>query len=155
MEILYEIIQENPNFYVWAFSIVNIFWGLFLYFNKQRHDRELEGLKNSLKLDSDRRLRVFELKAGQYETYVSSLDAFGKKSQSDLPGRMKPIFDEYLSDYLSAAIAGDKQRENEVISWFSSKISAITNDIAEDYIKIQAESNRLKLTATDEMVQEF
>jgi len=39
MEIIYTLIQENPQFYAWAFGVINILWGVFLYFNKN-HTRE-------------------------------------------------------------------------------------------------------------------
>lgn len=155
MESIYSVIQENPGFYAWVFALINALWIAFTYVNRRRHERELEALKDSLKLESDRRLKVFELKVSQYEAYVANLDSFGKKHQVDLPQRMQPIFNKYLKDYLDASESGDKQKEAEVITWFNSQIGAIMNEAGEDYYRIQAESNRLKLTATDAMVEEF
>ncbi|MFH2057499.1 MAG: hypothetical protein ABIJ59_01185 [Pseudomonadota bacterium] len=113
------------------------------------------GLTNSLKFESDRKLKVFELKLRKFEEYVSNLDSFGKKHQVDLPQKMQPIIDKYLADYLNATAAGDKEKETKAITWFSSQISALMSLASEDYIKIQAESSKLKLTATDEMVDAF
>lgn len=79
-------------------------------------------LRSDLSLEAERRKRVFELKANQYETYVANLDAFGRKHQVDLPARMRPIFDKYLNDYLAATESGDKQQEHQVITWFSSQV---------------------------------
>lgn len=109
----------------------------------------------SLKLDSERRLTVFSLKASQYEAYVIHLDNFGKKGASEIPNRMRPIFDTYLQSYLAATEAGDKKAELIAISAFSSKISAITQEGAVEVMALKAESNRLKLTATDEMMSTF
>lgn len=155
MEELYRVIQQHPDYFAWAFGLINVLWIAFTYFNSQSHEKAMTNLSNSLKLDSDRRLKVFELKANQYEAYVSNLDAFGKKHQVELPSRVQPIFNKYLADYLSASESGDKQKETEVITWFSSQIAALMYEVSEDYFKIQAESNKLKLTATDEMVDEF
>lgn len=155
MSAIYAAIQENPEYFAWAFGVVNVLWGLFVYFNKQSHDRAMARLKNDLALESERRKRVFELKASLYETYVANLDAFGRKHQVDLPARMRPIFDKYLSDYLAASESGDKQQEHQAITWFSGQVSALMYEGLDDVLKLQAESNRLKLTATDEMIDTF
>ncbi|ENB2089763.1 hypothetical protein [Vibrio alginolyticus] len=155
MESVYNVIQENPDYFAWVFGVVNVLWGLFVYFNKQSHDKALENLKHGLSLEAERRKKVFELKATQYEAYVSNLDAFGKKYQVDLPAKMQPIIDQYFNDYLAAAQVGDKEKEREVVCWFGSKISEVMRDGMEDLMKLQAESNKLKLTATDQMIETF
>lgn len=155
METIYKIIQEHPGYFAWAFGLVNALWIAFTYFNSQRHDRELRNLEQRLRLDADRRLKVFELKATQYESYVTNLDAFGKKNQTDLPKRMQPIFDRYFKEYLEASAANNKEREAAVITWFGSQISSLMQESAEDYFRLQAESSKLKLTSTDEMIECF
>ena len=155
MQTLYEIIQKDPKFYVWVFSLVNIAWGLFVYFNKQRHERELKHLEQDLKYSADRRLKIFDLKAAQYSQYVTDLDSFGKKNQIEMPARMQPIFDEYLKRYLQATDAEDKEKEREAIGWFSTQISALVQEGYQDIMKLKYESNRLKLIATEEMLETF
>lgn len=155
MSAIYTVIQENPEYFAWAVGLINVLWVVFIYFNKQSHDRAMAQLQSDLSLEAERRKKVFELKANQYETYVANLDAFGRKHQVDLPARMRPIFDKYLNDYLAAAESGDKQQEHQVITWFSSQVSALMQDGIDDVMKLQAESNRLKLTATDEMIDTF
>lgn len=155
MQTIYEIIQNNPEFYVWVFSLVNIAWGLFAYFNKQRHERELKHLEQDLKYSADRRLKIFDLKAAQYSQYVTDLDSFGKKNQIEMPARMQPILDEYLQRYLQATDAGDKEKEREAVGWFSSQISALVQEGYQDIMKLKYESNRLKLIATEEMLETF
>ena len=135
--------------------VVNVLWGLFAYFNKQSHDKALAKLKHELALDADRRKRVFELKATQYEAYVENLDEFGKKHQVDMPARIQPVFDKYLNDYLVATQNGDKNQEREVITWFSSKISSFMQEGLSDVLKLQSESNKLKLTATGRHFERF
>ncbi len=155
MTVIYELIQKYPVLSAWAFGTVNILWILFSYFNKQRHDKALANLKHDLNLDAERRKKVFELKVTQYEAYVSNLDAFGKKNQVDIPARMQPIVDKYFYEYLSAAESGDKEKEKKVITWFGSQISVLMQEGLSDVLKLQSESNRLKLTATDEMIKTF
>lgn len=155
MNAVYDAIQESPQFFAWAFGLVNVLWVLFTYFNKQSHEKQLAKLEQHLRLDADRRLKVFELKVTQYESYVMSLDAFGRKQQSEMPARMQPIFDKYLSDYLAAAEAEDKAAEHKVITWFSNQVSGLMQEVYADSLKLKSESNRLKLTATDEMIETF
>jgi len=155
MEIIYTLIQENPQFYAWAFGIINILWGVFLYFNKQSHERKLKHLEQDIKYGFDRRLKIFDLKATQYSQYVTDLDSLGKKNQVEIPAKMQPIFQTYFTEYLNASESGDSQRENEVITWFSSEIQSLMNEGLKDVMKLKYESNRLKLIATDEMLVTF
>ncbi|MCP4162354.1 MAG: hypothetical protein GY760_19965 [Deltaproteobacteria bacterium] len=50
MEAIYKLIQTNPDYFAWVFGLVNIMWGVFLYFNKQSHDKKMANLKHSLSL---------------------------------------------------------------------------------------------------------
>lgn len=155
MQEIYDLIQGNPKFYAWTFGIVNLLWVAFAYFNKQRHERNLKQLEQDLRFRADRRLKIFDLKASEYAKYVTDLDSFGKKNQIEMPERMQPIFDQYLQNYLAATEVGDKERERQVIGWFSSQISALIQEGLKDVLKLKSESNRLKLIATDEMLQTF
>ena len=155
MQSIYELIQENPEYYAWVFGLINILWGLFVYFNKQRHDRDLKQLEQDLRYRADRRLKIFDLKASEYAKYVADLDSFGKKNQIEMPKRMQPIFDEYLQNYLAATQAGDKEQERQVVGWLSSQVSVLMQEGVQDVLKLKRESNRLKLIATDEMLQTF
>ena len=155
MEIIYTLVQENPQFYAWAFGIVNILWGGFLYFNKQSHERKLKHLEQDIKYRFDRRLKIFDLKATQNSQYVTDLDSLGKKNQVEMPAKMQPIFQTYLKEYLDASESGDPQRENDVIAWLSSEIQSLMNEGLKDVMKLKYESNRLKLIASEEMLATF
>lgn len=48
LEVIYEAIKARPDYFAWAFGLVNILWGGFVYFNKKRHERELVSLKASI-----------------------------------------------------------------------------------------------------------
>ncbi|HIF9188391.1 TPA: hypothetical protein ACX6PH_001352 [Photobacterium damselae] len=152
---LYEIIQKDPKYYVWLFGVINAIWVVFVFLFKSWHDRQLRRLEQDLKFDAERRLKVFDLKATEYANYVASLDQFGKKNQSEIIGRIQPIFDQYLSDFMAASTEGNQEKVREVLVWFSQQISFIMREGGEDFLKLKSESNRLKLIATDDMLETF
>lgn len=130
-------------------------WLGFVYFNKQTHEKNLKQLEQDLRYRAGRRLKIFDLKASEYGKYVTDLDAFGRKNEIEMPERMQPIFDEYLQRYLAAAEAEDKEQERIVIGWLSSQISGLMQEGLKDVLILKSESNRLKLIATDEMLETF
>lgn len=50
METIYNIIQSNPDYFAWAFGIVNALWLVFVYFNNKSHGRAIEALKYNFSL---------------------------------------------------------------------------------------------------------
>lgn len=153
MQYIYNLIQGNPGFFAWIFGIVNVLWGVFLYFNGQRHNRELKALQHSLDLDIERRKQVFKMKVTQYERYVGMIDEFGRKYQTELITRMKPLFEQYMSAMLAAA--NDENSKSVAIATFSSQVMELMNESSEEYMKLKAESRSLKLTASDSLIKIF
>lgn len=153
METIYEIISNNPGYFAWAFAIVNALWAIFLLFNKQRHDRELKSIQHDLNLDLERRKKVFEIKVSQYENYVRNLDDFGRKYQSELFGKMQPIFQKYMERMLEAE--NDEQKKTAAISHFSLEIMDLMNEGMKQYNLLKSESRSLKLTASDSLLNIF
>ncbi len=155
MQYAYDLIQTNPEYFALGFVLVNVLWVLFAYLNKQRHDKALANLARNLKLEAERRKTIFELKVAQYESYVNNLDEFGRKHQVDIPSRMQPIFKKYLRDIMEASELQNKEKTKDVIVWFCDQITTLMQEGLNDVLKLQSESNRLKLTATDEMIETF
>ncbi len=155
MKTLYDIISNNPDYFAWVFGLVNFLWVAFLYFNKKKHDRELETLKHSLNLDLEKRKKIYEMKATQFEKYFRMADDFGKKQQVDLPKRFQPIFDECLRNYLKAEQEGNQEASRGVIAHFSSQIGSIMNEGMEEYLSLKFETNSLKLIASERLASIF
>ncbi len=124
---------------------------MFVYFNRKRHEREIESLKHSYNLDLEKRKRIYEMKATQFEKYFRMIDDFGKRQQVDIPKRMQPIINEFMRNYLKAIDRGDKTAATESITNFGSKISDVTNEGMEQYLSLKSETNSLKLIASDEL----
>ena len=151
MEEIFKLISEKPEYAAWVFGVVNALWIAFLYFNKKRHEKELIAVKQSFDLDLERRKKVFEMKASQYEVYFRHIDAIHNKHQTDYQDIFTPIMNEFMSSYLEA---GDKNNEKEATKAtirFSEKISKITQDGFQELGVIESETNSLRLTASDEV----
>jgi hypothetical protein len=152
MQIIYDLVKQSPEFYTWVFTIISTLCLVFAYFNKQSHGRELKKLEQNLRYDADRRLKIFDLKANEYSRYVTHLDEFGKKNNSEMLNKLQPIVDEYMKNYLTATSEGDKEKEIQVITWFGSQISLLTQDGMKEVMQLRHESNRIKLIATADML---
>jgi len=153
MQAIYELIKQQPEFFAWVFGLVNVLWGVFIYFNQKRHSQELVRLKQSLDLDLERRRKVFEMKATHYESYFSHIDLFHRKHQNDYQEVFTPIFNEFMSRYLRAEDMGDKRESTNASIWFGEEISKITADGFQEYMILENETNSLKLTASDEVAR--
>jgi hypothetical protein len=149
MKFIYDLIQQDPEYFAWAFGIVNVLWVAFLYFNKKRHDRALKELQHSLNLDLERRKRVFNLKVGQYERYVGMLDEFGRKYQTGLFSRVEPIFKQFMSAMLAA---NNEQLKTSALAMFSQQMLGVFDESSLEWFKLKAESKSLKLSASDSLI---
>lgn len=151
MEILFDLISSKPDYFAWAFGIVNALWAGFLYFNKKRHERELIRVQQTFDLDLERRKKVFEMKASQYESYFKHIDGIHNKHQMDYQDVFVPIMNEFMAGCLSATSAGDPQGTTQATIQFSEKISRVTRVGFEELSVIESETNTLRLTASDEV----
>ncbi|WP_016957461.1 hypothetical protein [Catenovulum agarivorans] len=163
MELIFDLIQKNPDYFAWIFSLINILWLGFTYFNKQTHDKalkaiqlehekKLKSVQHDLNLDLERRKKIFELKTSQYEQYVIRLDSFGRKYQVELFEKMQPIFQSYMAKMINAE---DEAQRRSAIGEFSTETMVIMGQSMEQYQIIKAESKALKLTASDSLLVIF
>ena len=153
MEQIFNFIQTKPEYFAAIFAVVNVLWGVFLYFNKIRHTRELESLKQSLNLDLERRKKVFEMKSSSYEGYFHNVDAFHAKHKNDYQDILTPLFNDFNRKFQEAESIGDKQASTEATIWFSQEIQKITFDGFHELQSLENQTNTLKLTASDEVAQ--
>ena len=146
MEEIFKIIAEKPHYAAWAFGVINALWLAFLYFNKKRHEKELIQVKQSFDLDLERRKKIFEMKAAQYESYFRYIDGIHNKHQTDYQDILIPIMNEFMSSYLNAS---DESAATAATIKFSEKISKISRDGFQELGIIESETNSLRLTASD------
>ncbi len=148
---IFGIIQREPEYFAWVFALVNVLWGFFVYFHQKRHSKEIEALKQTLNLDLERRRKVFEMKATQYETYFNNIDAFQRKHQNDYQEIFVPIFNEYIRRSLEANKGSNTSVSTSATTWFSQEIQKITLDGFQERQALELQTNSLKLTASDEV----
>ena len=152
MESVYSYIQQNPDYFAWIFTLLNVLWVGYVYFNKKSHDKNLKKMQHSLNLDLERRKKVFELKMSHYERYVKMLDEFGRKYQSELFERMQPIFARYLAQMLDCKT---EEKKSAALSHFSMKTMELMNESMREYAILKSESRSLKLTASVSLLKIF
>lgn len=148
---IFTTISENPQYYAWAFGLVNALWLGFVYFNNKRHERELIEVKQSYDLDLERRKKVFEMKASQYEAYFRHIDAIHSRHQTDYQDVFMPIMNEFMASYLEASSINDEEASTAATIKFSEQISKLTRDGMQELAVIESETNSLRLTASDEV----
>ena len=151
MEEIFKVISENPEYSAWAFGLVNALWLGFVYFNKKRHEKKLIEVQQSFDLDLERRKKVFEMKASQYEAYFRHIDAIHNRHQTDYQGIFVPIMNDFMSSSLKASSRDDEVAATEAVIEFSEKLSKLTRDGMQEMGIIESETNSLRLTASDEV----
>lgn len=151
MEEIFIAISEKPEYFAWAFGVVNALWLFFVYFNKKRHENELVEIKQSLDLDLQRRMKVFEMKASQYEAYFKHIDHIHNRHKTDYQDVFMPIMNKFMSSYLQASAVNDEAASTTATIEFSEQISKITYDGFLELGVIESETNSLRLTASDEV----
>lgn len=155
MDAIFTLISDHPKITAFLVLLTNGLWALASLYFKHAHERRLQEAKHDRNLDLERRKKVFEMKVTQYESFMERLDKFAKRNQVDMPKRMQPIFDDFMREYLVATDKGDKELERESIASLGSATSSLMQESLEDYLSLKGESNRLKLTASDEMLKSF
>jgi len=147
------IISQKPEYVTFVFILVNALWVVFVYLNKKRHEKKLIEVKQSFDLDLERRKKVFEMKANQYETYFRLIDNIHNKHQTDYQEIFIPIMNKFMSSYLEASSRNDKEAQTQATIKFSESISKITRDGFKELGIIESETNSLRLTASDEVAK--
>ena len=155
MDEIYKLIEGYPKNVAAVFALTNGVWLLVTFILRQKHERAIQRTKHAFDLDLERRKKVFEMKARQYEDYVGLLDDFGRKNQVEIPSKMQPMIQRFFADYLKAEDESDAKGSRQAITSFSSDISTLTQDSLNDFLKLKSESNKLKLTATPELLAIF
>ena len=116
--------------------------------------RRLEGEKELVRkehqLDIEKRKYRYESKREQFVKYFNLIDAFAAKSNSEIQSRFLPMTTAYNSEYLNGY--GDKQKETDAITKFSSGIQGLMFEANENLIRLRSETNAIKIIASTRTV---
>ena len=112
-----------------------------------KYRAETEELKKQHSLDIEKRKYQYEDKRTQFTKYFSMLDQFHGKSHKIFTERFSPIFNDFLSSY----IEDDEESNNKAIVIFNSGIQSLFNELYEEQIKINNETNSIRLISTPEI----
>jgi len=163
METIYGIFQQNQNYYVWISVIISALYSAFLYFyrerrNKERdvmlqnHSVEMERLKHSFDLELHKRKAMYEMKASQFEKYYRMADELEKANNVEMPARLNILYKEFME----AALSDDNNEISaKVIAEFGFGIGNLMNEASKGYHSFKAETNSLKLIASDALSEIF
>jgi hypothetical protein len=153
MNDLMTFIQSNPKLMTILFTLINTLWIAFTYFNKKKHAREIELVKQSLNLDLERRKKVFEMKVSHYENYFSNIDAIHKKHENDLQNVMNPLITEFYRRFNKAEVVKDQMAITDAATWFSEEIRQLTIAGFNEMQILEQQTNSLKLSASNEIAK--
>ena len=111
------------------------------------HAVELENIKKDHSLDVEKRKYQYESKKDQFIKFFQLIDEFNGKSHEMFQERFPPIMDRLLEGCLSE----EQAVRNESTLVFNQEIMLIFNDLHKEQIKINAESNSIRLIASCEI----
>ena len=111
------------------------------------HAVELEKVKKDHALDVEKRKYQYESKKDQFIKFFRLIDEFNGKSHEMIQDRFPPIMDRLLKGCLSE----EQAVCNESTLVFNQEIRLIFNDLYKEQIKINTESNSIRLIASYEI----
>lgn len=127
MEYIYELVKANPAYFTWIFAVINVLWGLFVYFNKQSHDKVIARLKYDLAIKEAETLPLI------------------KKLQEleELAGEAKEVANSYRSTEQKRAFRSECYPKLERLAGQLSKYPKLTQAIRDlnQFCAIMAEDN--------------
>ena len=133
--------------------VTSLFWAVVSIFIKMWYDRKMKFLEHSLKFDTDRRLKTYEIKAKQYSDYITMLDTINQEDFELGFESIKSTWGRYLNQ-ISTSETDEKIQLalDEFMSNLNTTMQEITKRVSITRLKINAASNSLKLLATNEML---
>ncbi len=153
MQLIIKIIQNNPEFISFLFIIINALWFIFVYFNKKKHERNLEILKNNLSLEKEKEKIIFEKRIEMYYHYYTLFENFSKKNVFDQTNNFLPIQDKFIKNISQAQLNNSTGEILELVKNFFGEISNLMSNIKDDYNRLNSETNKLRLISSDRIIE--
>ena len=117
----------------------------------KRLENEKELVRKEHQLDIEKRKYKYESKREQFVKYFNLIDDFTAQSNKDIQSRFLPMMTSYTQEYLNGY--GDKEKETEAITKFSSGIQTLMFEANENLIRLRGETNAIKIIADKRTVE--
>ncbi|MGF1851123.1 hypothetical protein L4C44_04425 [Vibrio satsumensis] len=112
-----------------------------------KHTNELESIKKQHQLDIEKRKFKYEDKRAQFSKYFRLIDEFNSKCNSVFVER----FPQMNQRLLAGQISGCQDTANKSLLDFNHEIMLLFNELNEEQIKVNTESNSIRLIASPEV----
>ena len=112
-----------------------------------KHTNELESIKKQHQLDIEKRKFKYEDKRAQFSKYFRLIDEFNSKCNSVFVER----FPQMNQRLLAGQISGCQDTANKSLLDFNHEIMRLFNELNEEQIKVNTESNSIRLIASPEV----
>ncbi|EMK3512032.1 hypothetical protein V8094_004565 [Vibrio parahaemolyticus] len=112
-----------------------------------KHTNELESVKKQHQLDIEKRKFKYEDKRAQFSKYFRLIDEFNSKCNSVFVER----FPQMNQRLLAGQISGCQETANKSLLEFNYEIMQLFNELNEEQIKVNTESNSIRLIASPEV----
>ncbi|MEI6214999.1 MAG: hypothetical protein WCP10_12910 [Desulfuromonadales bacterium] len=108
---------------------------------------EMEWIKKQHALDIEKRKYLYDEKRQQFVKYFALLDEFHRKSNAIFTSQFQPIMNRFLASYLVT----DETAKNNAILEFNREVHLIFNQLYEEQLKVNTETNSIRLISSDTM----
>lgn len=160
MQSILSFVSENPVFFTILFTLSNILWMIFSFYQKQKNDKslidykaekdkDLESLKHSFDLKLETKKKNFGIKQEIYGDFFNKLDKFHSKAQIDSQKSINLYMQKFLIDLFNASEKNDTNMIAQVTSEYHQNIQSLFANLSKELNTLQNECNRLKFFAPD------
>lgn len=112
-----------------------------------KYSSEMEEIKKQHSLDIEKRKYIYEEKRQQFVKYFALLDEFHRKSNAIFTSQFQPIMSRFLASYL----VEDQAVKNNAILEFNREVQLLFNQLYEDLLKVNSETNSIRLISSGTM----
>ncbi|MFN4366691.1 MAG: hypothetical protein ACK4GA_03520 [Acinetobacter sp.] len=162
MQSILSFVSENPIFFTVLFTLTNILWLIFSFYQKHKNDKalidykaekdkELEGLKHNFGLELERKKKNFGIKQEVYGEFFNNLDKFQSKAQIDSQKSINLYMHNFLIDFVTASEINDTDAMAKATGEYHQNLQSFFANLFDELNTLQNECNRLKFFAPEEI----
>ncbi|HDQ04199.1 MAG TPA: hypothetical protein ENN23_06480 [Deltaproteobacteria bacterium] len=111
-----------------------------------KYNAETEEIRKQHSLDIEKRKYQYEDKRAQFTKFFALLDEFNSKGYKVFVERFSPMMNEFLVPYIE-----DGEAQNNAIGMFNERTQTLFNELYEEQIKVNNETNTIRLVSSPEI----